>query len=186
MKCFLTKELMQFNMFFQLASLPNSYCVSLYENHSLSGWKSSFKAMHAQADQCGQSVKNQLVFLNLSTVMMILKVSLLLLVQPVRLEFHCSLVCVLNLQTLTQAICLVFSYLCLTCYSLSCHSKVSFDVFWWKIAEMNIFEESVDSWCCSSRKPTAWNFHADLCSQSPKNTCQFSFVKDLTSGKWQH
>lgn len=61
--------------------------------------------------------------------MMLQKVPLLLPVQPVRLEFHCSLVCVLNLQTLTQAICLVFSYLCLTGYS---HSKVSFNVFGWQ------------------------------------------------------
>lgn len=34
----------------------------------------------------------------------------LLLVQPVGLEFHCRSVCVLNLQTLTRAISLVFSF----------------------------------------------------------------------------
>lgn len=137
MRCVLTKELMQLNMFFELASLPNSSCVSLCENHSLSGWKSNFNAKRAQVDRCGQSIKNQLVFLNHSTVLMMLqKVSLLL--QPVILVFHCSLVCVLNLQTLTQAICLVFSYLCLTGYSLSRHSKVSM-FFNRRIAEMNIF-----------------------------------------------
>lgn len=38
----------------------------------ISGWKSNFNAKCAQVDRCGQSIKNQLVFLNHPTVLMML------------------------------------------------------------------------------------------------------------------
>lgn len=60
----------------------------------------------------------------------------------VRLQLHSRLVCVLNLQTLTQAISLFFSYLCLVGSFLAIgHSQIHFICDAWKKSKWIFFPE---------------------------------------------